>query len=41
VGTPENSRDDMRAGAWAIQFNFKTSPKEAKHRGDLMNLRAH
>jgi len=41
VGTPENSRDDMRANAWAIHFGFKVSPMEAVHRGDLKQLRAH
>lgn len=31
----ESVRDDMRARAWAIQFEFKTPPDEAIARGDL------
>lgn len=32
----KSKKDDMRAEAWKIQFNFKTSPGAAKHRGDLI-----
>jgi len=31
----KSERDDMRAQAWAIQFDFRTSPDEALIRGDL------
>lgn len=33
----KNSRDDMRARWWQIQFDFKTPPVEAIARGDLGN----
>jgi hypothetical protein len=35
IATPDNQRDDMRAKAWRIQFDFKTPPDEAIARGDL------
>lgn len=31
----DSKRDDARARAWAIQFEFKTPPAVAKVRGDL------
>lgn len=31
----DDPRDDMRARAWAIQYDFKTPPEEAEARGDL------
>lgn len=31
----KDKRDDMRAEAWRIQFDFKTPPDEAVARGDL------
>lgn len=31
----KDKRDDMRAMAWQIEFDFKTPPTEAKLRGDL------
>ena len=33
--TTNSKRDDARATAWAIQFDFKTPPAVAKTRGDL------
>jgi hypothetical protein len=31
----KSKRDDMRARAWQIEFDFKTSPDDAVRRGDL------
>lgn len=31
----QSERDNMRAEAWAIEFDFKTPPDEAVARGDL------
>jgi hypothetical protein len=31
----KDPKDDMRARAWQIEFDFKTSPDDAVKRGDL------
>ena len=37
----QSARDDMRARAWEIEFDFETPPDEALERGDLPNYPAH